>query len=109
MYAEAAGEAPLHDPLRPAAYRVPTSEQPTMEQEKIWHLGAVLLSGSRSVAVLNGRPVQVGETLDGYRVVKIEPGKVLLSHKKQTVVVRRAGTGLKKISSSPGVEEGSRQ
>ena len=106
----AAAEKPaLQDPLRPVRYQAPTEDNSsTSEVEKSWHLSAVLRSDARSVAVINGQVVQVGEMFDGYKVVKIESGKVLLAHNKKTIVLQRAGTGLKRVSSSQGIGKGSR-
>ena len=109
------GEADrLQDPLRPANYQAPKTDSTAAEKsaEKKsdnWLLSTVLTSKQRSVAVINGQPLTVGEQFEGYKLIKIEPTKVLLQKNKKQIVLRRAGSGLKKASVTEGVMKGSRQ
>ena len=105
--AAAAATGRLQDPLRPVRYQAPVNKKQAEVQPLNWHLSAVLLSEKRAVAVINGRSLRLGDLLDGYKLIKIEPGKVLLRNKQQQVILRRSGTGLKKISSLEEVKKGS--
>lgn len=97
----------LQDPLRPVRYQAPVVEKKAEVERQNWSLSAVLLSADRAVAVINGQSLQLGDLLDGYRLVKIEPGKVLLRKNRKQIVLSRSGTGLKKISSFERVKKGS--
>jgi hypothetical protein len=110
----AVAAASLQDPLRPGGYSASASRQVgelKAEPEPVWQLTAVLFSDARLVAVINDQTVQVGDFLGGYRVKSIERDQVVLSNKDRTMVVRRAGTGLKKPATTVGVpgKEGSAQ
>ncbi|MGD9898153.1 MAG: hypothetical protein AB7T22_03400 [Calditrichaceae bacterium] len=47
--------------------------------EPILHLQAISYSGENSVVMINNMAVRVGENIEGYRVLKIEPQKVTLT------------------------------
>lgn len=103
----------LQDPLRPISYATPQAEtvkpQLPPEPEVTWQLSAVLVSPARLVAVLNGRSVQVGDQISGFRVAEISRDRVILRRKKQRKIVHRETTGLKKPATGidPVGEEGS--
>jgi len=92
----------LRDPLRPLGYQ--SSGQGSKQRQQVkaktaeWHLDGVLIASDRSVAMINGRALQIGDLLEGYKLVKIEQTRVTLKRKKQKVVLHRSGTGLKKAS-----------
>jgi hypothetical protein len=97
----------LSDPLRPLIGAPTTgnaSQAPAAEKTNEWRLGSVLTSAQRSVAVINGRALQVGDMLEGYELVKIEPTKVLLKKKDKQLVLRRSGTGLKAAAPNPAAK-----
>ena len=101
------------DPMRPVRYQASSSTQEAEAEAdevdvKAWKLSAVLISTERCVAVINGKSLQEGELLDGYRIIQIRPDKVLLKNKQRKLVLRRAGTGLKKISPGRDVGKGSK-
>lgn len=105
----AADSGALRDPLRPLGYKVPpaaSSIDPVVKKQSDFRLGAVLIANDRAVAVINGQSLQVGETLDGFKLVSIEADKVLLKKEKEEIVLRRSGTGLKKTFVSADVEKG---
>jgi hypothetical protein len=105
----AAERGGLSDPLRPLGYHPPAvsaSQAAAVAKPINWHLSAVLHSAARSVAVINGRPLQLDDEIDGYRLVKIEPASVLLQKKQEKIVLRRSGTGLKKAFPLRDVEKG---
>ncbi len=103
----------LVDPMRPVRYQAPAASTivtgPGQADVKSWQLSAVLISAERSVAVINGTSLQEGQVLDGYRLLQIEPGRVVLKNGQRKIVLHRAGTGLKKISVNQDVGKGSKQ
>jgi len=107
----AVGGERLLDPMRPlvssASGPVETVGKPLVAKQLDWRLGAVLISAEREVAVINGKSLQIGDKIEGYRVVKIEPSRVQLQMKKKKMILRRAGSGLKKAFLSQDVGKGS--
>lgn len=99
----------LRDPLQPLGYQAQQTStvQQAVSRTAEWRLGAVLISPERAVAVVNGRSLQVGDLLEGYKLVKIEPTSVLLQKKQKQIVLHRSGTGLKKAFSPQSVAKGS--
>ena len=101
------------DPMRPVHYQTPAAKTSTVGKKnqvdtRNWKLLAVLTSVGRSVAVINGRSLQLGDHIDGYKLVKIDSDRVVLKNKQTTLVLRRAGTGLKKMSTTEDVRKGSK-
>lgn len=92
----------LADPMRPPGYevqRAPASIKAKPEvKTKDWVLSAVLTSSHRSVAVINGKPYQRGDRLSGFKLVDIEADRVVLKKGKKKVLLRRSGTGYKKVA-----------
>ena len=110
--AHAAEKGALKDPLRPLGFhspKAPATAGPVAGTSFEWRLGAVLISAERSVAVINGKALQVGELLNGYTVKTIETDNVVLLKNKKKLVLRRSGTGLKKAVPIERAEEGSQQ
>ncbi len=95
----------LVDPMRPARYHSGSIEKGP--DTSSWQLTAVLISAQRSVAVINQKSFTVGDTLEGYRIVKIDFDRVLLKNRKRTIVLHRVGTGLKKMSAEVDIRKGS--
>lgn len=98
-----AGAAEFSDPMRPLNYRtttVDTNTDTTNEKKKTdsWKLTAVLMSDKRSVAVVNGHSLQLGDVLEGYTLKGIYKDRVVLNGKGRKLVLERSGTGLKKKS-----------
>lgn len=94
--------AEMSDPMRPLRYQKPEPENPSQqggeeEREKTdaWRFSGVVLSKNRSVAIVNGQPLQVGDMLEGYRVIEIAGDHVTFHGNERRVVLQRAGTGLK--------------
>jgi type II secretory pathway component PulC len=93
----------LIDPMRPLNYQVTTTDTNTnTANEQLmtasWKLTAVLLSGKRSVAVINGQSLQPGDDLEGYTLRSIYADHVVLTGKGRELVLQRSGTGFKKKS-----------
>ena len=80
--------AGLANPMRPVHYSGgnpnPAAKNVVADNPSArWELTAVLISAARSVAVVNGKPLQLGETLEGFELVEIMPEKVRLKRKDQ--------------------------
>ena len=103
-YAESGSS--FNDPMRPVRYQQPAAKviQPQAVQVDTsdWHLSAVLHSASRTVAVVNDTVMAVGDKFKGYRLVTILADRVVLVKNQKKVVLRREGTGIKKISVTEG-------
>lgn len=109
----AATKVQLVDPMRPSHYQDQSNKRSVVEKQlqvktKSWELTAVLLSPGRSVAVINGKSLQLGEQLEGYKLIQIQSDQVTLRNKQQKLLLRRAGTGLKKVSINRGIGKGSK-
>jgi len=70
----------LRDPTRPpnmdSGKTVPDAQQPVK-----WKLTATIVGPERRVAVINDRPVQIGQKIDGAVLVAVEAGSALLVRK----------------------------
>ena len=101
----------LVDPMRPlrgapgAVSPVKKVDQPVKEKLQ---LTAVLISEQRSVAVINGKSLQQGDKINGYKLIQILPDHVELRGKIGKRTLRRSGTGLKKMSTKSNVKKGSK-
>ncbi|HEX5421811.1 MAG TPA: general secretion pathway protein GspB [Gammaproteobacteria bacterium] len=79
----AANVVPLKDPMRPYA---PSNAAPDRaEGSQRYVLTMVLVAASRRIAVVNGKVLQEGDSVDGAKVVRIEPQRVDLERGKQSV------------------------
>ena len=65
----------LYDPMRPYTPDAPIERSAGSPG---FALSAILYSPSRRVAVVNGRPVSVGDKVNGARVRRIDRGEVQL-------------------------------
>jgi hypothetical protein len=109
----AATEQQFVDPMRPSHYQDQSNTRSVVEKQPqvktgSWELTAVLLSPGRSVAVINGKSLQLGEQLEGYKLIQVQSDRVILRNKQEKLVLRRTGTGLKKVSINRGVGKGSK-
>jgi len=50
----------------------------------------VIVGGSNSVAIINGKLLRLGEKIDGYQVVRIEENKVFLRSDNNTLKLELA-------------------
>jgi hypothetical protein len=83
--AASASDSPLRDPTEP--YRPPAGGARTAVQQR-YVLTAVLVSASRRVAVVNGLPCMVGDTVDGAEIVRIEAKQVHVRRNGRDIVLR---------------------
>ncbi len=92
----------LRDPMRPERFQPPESlvaqkKLAGKEQAPVWKLKAILISDTRSVAVIDGRLLQVGDEMEGFKLERIDSDRVTLTKKNKKVVLRRTVSGLKRI------------
>lgn len=73
----AIASGPLPDPTRPVVFPGTGAERGDAQPAK-WSLTSVLIAPGRRVAVINGQVVQVGEKVNGARLVSVDPGSALL-------------------------------
>jgi len=74
-----ADAAALDDPTQPPNY-IPVAARPGAGQgQPRWRLQSTLTGQKRNVAVINGQRLLVGQTVDGAKIISIEPGQVVLS------------------------------
>jgi len=95
----AAEDAPVRDPMRPfgaAAPGVAGVARPRFE------LSAVLISPTRCVAIVNGKPYLQGAVVDGAEIVAIEPRLVRLRERGEE---REVSLG-RPASGPPSVTQG---
>ena len=102
----------LVDPMRPLQSHSEkvgsvksTAEKPAAESLELL---AVLTSSDRSVAVINGKLLQKGERIGGYKLIQISSNQVVLQSKTGKRTLHRSGTGLKKKSTKSDVKKGSK-
>jgi hypothetical protein len=98
--------AGLVDPLRPSHYRPQPQPQPQVEvllgPEQIdvlrqqLQLTAILKSADRAMAVINGRPLQVGQTVNDFRLNEIGSDYVILRKGDHRLTLYRIISGVKK-------------
>jgi len=72
-------------------------------------LQAVLVSEERSVAVINGQLLQLGEWIGGYKVTRISAEAVILQGKSGQRTLKRTGRGVKKTVTKSAIKKGNKQ
>lgn len=91
----AAGSEALPDPTRPVVLsgeRVPSADKP-----KLWQLTSTLISPQRRVAVINGQVVQVGQAINGAKLLAVEPGSALLSRAGHKIKLKLIANPVKRV------------
>lgn len=85
----AAADQPMHDPLRPPDYRAaPVTRKAEPFDASAWSLVSTLVSGTRRVAIINGRSVRPGDRVGGARVLRIDHGAVRLDYRGRQFTIR---------------------
>jgi len=87
MKAIAADAAPalVQDPTRPSQYSA--SVTPSVIGEVSYQVASIIKRKHGSQAIINGQPVSIGHQVDGAKVVRITPTRVLLKTDKKTIWV----------------------
>lgn len=87
-------QAQLDDPTRPPGYHLATPGGKKTSNQ--FRLSSVYISAQRKTATLNGRRVEVGDTVNGAKVEAILPGEVRLSQNQKIITVRLIPNSIKK-------------
>ncbi len=107
-----AADLTLVDPLRPAVSSAEAA-QSAADVRKVedgtgtWTLSAILIAPERSLAVIDGHTLALGQSLKDYKLTAIENDHVVLQRGGRTVRLQRSGTGLKKMNSQRTDTQGS--
>ena len=80
------GTPALKDPTQP--YRPSADGSPVGGPQPRFRLTAVLISPTRRVAIVNGKPMQEGQRVAGAELVKIDPHSVQLRDGDHDLVVQ---------------------
>lgn len=75
--------APMR-PLKKTAHRIIMKGQPRVSKAPSLKLKGVILGGGNPVAIINGKLLRLGESIDGYQVVRIEAKEVFLKSGNST-------------------------
>jgi hypothetical protein len=75
--------APMR-PLKKAEQRITMKGQPRVRSAPSLKLKGVIVGGGNSVAIINGKLLRLGESIDGYQVVRIEEKEVFLRSGNRT-------------------------
>ena len=77
----------LSDPMRPPAFASPKGAgEPTSGGELV--LQSTLLSKGRRIAMIDGKPMKVGDRIGSARIISIDPGAVTLREANKTRVLQ---------------------
>ena len=69
----------LNDPMKPPFFDGDASRTDQKTAARPLKLSMLLIAPGRKVAVINAQSVMVGDSVDGYRVLRIDENKVVLS------------------------------
>lgn len=83
-----AAEPALHDPTEPFRPAPGGSGGASAAPQPRFKLTAVLISPTRRVAIVNGKPLQEGQRVAGAELVKIDPRSVQLRDGNRDFVVQ---------------------
>jgi hypothetical protein len=75
--------APMR-PLKKAENRITVKGEPRAHKAPSLKLKGVIVGGRNSVAIINGKLLRLGESIDGYQVVRIEEKEVFLRSGNRT-------------------------
>lgn len=85
-----AEDAPVRDPMLPFRGGAAAAGAAVAASAPKFALTAVLIAPTRRVAILNGKPLVVGETVDGAEIVAIERDAVRLRDRGKDLVISLA-------------------
>lgn len=89
--------AQLDDPTRPPGYRLALPGGKKVSTTNYFKLSSVKISSSRRSAIINDRTVEVGENINGARVVAINSSTVKLKKQGKIFSIRLISRIAKKI------------
>jgi hypothetical protein len=85
---------PRHDPFaRPVLGAASGAAGAADHAQPVWQprLQAVVVAGPRSSVLLDGRVLEMGEEVDGYRLIQVLPDKASFRHKGRRVELTLSG------------------
>jgi hypothetical protein len=85
--AAGAEDAPVRDPMQPYRFVAGPGGPSGVVGVPRFALTAVLISPTRRVAIVNGKPYERGESVDGAEIVRIDPDAVHLRQHGNELVV----------------------
>jgi hypothetical protein len=98
----------LPDPTRPYAYAPAIQIDQSRDAAVQWRLNGVQIRDGQRSAILNGRVVKPGDSMEGVTVIEINPTEVVLSRDTQRIVVKLLLSGVKKAAAEvPAAEPAS--
>ena len=96
-----AGEA-IEDPMRPSWARTDAKARSAPTRDERFKVDTIVVSPERRVAIINGRSVEVGEWVNGARVIRIDADSVILELDGARFTIALAITDIKKASRHGG-------
>ena len=88
--------AQLDDPTRPPGHRLVLPGGKKAATKTHFLLSSVRISKMRRSAIVNDRPVETGDTVNGAKVIAIYPSSVKLSKQGKTFTIRLLSQVIKK-------------
>jgi len=86
----------LDDPTRPPGYpRYQTSGK--IKQGPSWRVNAIYIGANEKKAMINGKILRTGETINGAKVTQILPSEVQLRKNRKSIVLQLNSSPVKKI------------
>ena len=83
-FSVAAQETPLADPTQPIDYRVKSVATKKKQRAALPKLQSILLTGEQRKAIMNNKLYTTGQTVNGYKIRRIEKDAVLLRYKNRS-------------------------
>lgn len=92
----------VEDPMQPSWLRKRATSQATPVTRTRFSVDTIVVSPQRRVAVINGRSVGVGETVNGARVLDIEPDRVTLDVDGNKLTIELTISNIKTVAKDGG-------
>jgi len=84
------------DPTRPPSFRAISSET-EKKTSGSFVLSSILISPQRSVAIINGRTVQLGDWLGNFQVHSIDKTSVTLTEDREHITLKLLPSSIKSV------------
>lgn len=102
LRARADAEPAIQDPTRPVNFVRKSCASRPLNGWESWQLSSTLVSPKRAVAVINGRILQQGDSLDGMKIATVKNGAVELTKGRLTHWLYTSAATIKKRLSAEG-------
>ena len=85
----------MTDPMQPPAYG---NVKPVVAKTAVsrWQLTSTLIGQNRRLATINGKTLTVGKSINGAKIIDIQPAMVTLSYQNRSVVLTLLPTVVKR-------------